>query len=214
MPQQDNGRLQGNWWRTRASPPGDAQKLQNFSLCTSCRRSGCGRACFHAKSRPQAQQRVLTSSLLKPVAERKISADPGHRPVARKTGAPAAAPRFSCRRRRDIRVGGRGANAQYQYTRQCGRPQRAARPGSRASARPERVPLIVDVSHRTSRTSACKPAWWSTATPHAPRRESIPARLHAQRPLRPTAGLDHLQPSQPIPRRDWRSPAYWQNPPS
>ncbi len=52
---------------------------------------------------------------LKPLAERKISADHGDQPAARQVVARAGATLYM-QAEQDFRVGGRGGNSQYQYT--------------------------------------------------------------------------------------------------
>jgi len=96
---------------------------------------------------------------LKPLAERKESADkiiarPADQARQRAGAKPLLNPV------QDIRVGGRQANATYQYTLQGGRPGRVAHLGAAHTSGTEQLPQLVDVN-TDQQDKACRPRWSS-----------------------------------------------------
>ena len=100
---------------------------------------------------------------LKPLSERKVTADQVIARLRPKFAHDARASLFM-QAAQDIRVGGRGANAQYQYTLQGDDLEALNHWAPLLSARLQKERIIADVNP-ISRTPACRPAWTSTATP-------------------------------------------------
>jgi len=103
------------------------------------------------------------------------------------------APRFSCRPRRTC---GSGAAAQTpSFSTRSVRTDlaelRSWEPRIRQAL--STVPQIVDVSTDQQDLGLQTSLVVGPRRRHAPRRESLPARLHAQRLFWPAAGIDHLQ---------------------
>ena len=101
---------------------------------------------------------------LKPLSERKVTAD---QVIARLRPKFAHDPRASLfmQAAQDIRVGGRGSNAQYQYTLQGDDLDGVEPLGAAAARRGCRRSASSPTSTPISRTRACRPAWRSIATP-------------------------------------------------
>ena len=139
--------------------------------------------------------------MLKPLAERKVSAD---QVIARLRGRVAGVPGAPAflQAVQDVRVGGRMGNAQYQYTLQGDDVRELDAWGPRVAERLRALPQLVDVSSdqqdRGRRVVAGdRPRHRVAARHHAPAH-----RRHALRRLRPAAGRDHVHAAQPVPRGD------------
>ena len=102
----------------------------------------------------------------------------------------------------DIRVGGRQANAQYQYTLQADdlaelrtwepRVRQALSAAAGAGRR----------QHRPAGQGAADVARHRSRHRGAPRRDAAPDRRDAERRVRPAPGVDDLRAAQPVPRGD------------
>jgi multidrug efflux pump len=143
MPQQDTGRLQGNLVADQSiSFQAMQQKLTNFVAIVRA-----DPAVDHVIAFTGGGQRngAFFFVVLKPIAERKISAD---LVIARLRRALAHVPGATLflQASQDVRVGGRGSNAQYQYTLSADDlvELRAWEPRIRQAL--STVPQIVDVS--------------------------------------------------------------------
>ncbi len=139
---------------------------------------------------------------LKPLDERKLSADQVIDAAARPSSPACPGADLFLQAVQDLRIGGRASNAQYQYTLQSDEPGRARTPGRRrCSARlREAAASCVDVSsdQQNSGLQASLVIDRDTAS-----RLGIPPqadRRHALRRLRAAPGLDHLHAAQPVPR--------------
>jgi multidrug efflux pump len=143
MPQQDTGRLQGNLVADQSiSFQAMQQKLENFVAIVRA-----DPAVDHVVAFTGGGQRnsAFFFVILKPIAVRKISAD---LVIARLRGKLAHQPGATLflQAAQDVRVGGRGANAQYQYTLSADdlNELRAWEPRIRQAL--SAVPQIADVS--------------------------------------------------------------------
>ncbi len=135
FPQQDTGRMIGG-----------IQADQSISFQLMRRQADRVRHASSARTRrspassvsPAAGRPIpaLSSSSLKPLAERKLSVDQVIAPVARAKLAHVAGARLFLQAVQDIRAGGRQSNAHYQYTLQGDDCHRALRVG--AEDRPRR----------------------------------------------------------------------------
>jgi multidrug efflux pump len=143
MPQQDTGRIMGNLVADQSiSFQAMRQKLVNFVAVVKA-----DKAVDHVVAFTGGGQRnsAFFFVILKPVAQRKISAD---MVIARLRGKLAHQPGATLflQAAQDVRVGGRSANAQYQYTLSADdiKELRAWEPRIRQAL--SRIPEIVDVS--------------------------------------------------------------------
>jgi multidrug efflux pump len=145
FPQQDTGRLQGQvQGEQNISFAALSQKIQYFE--EQVRSDPAVRtvdAFAGAGGRGGNSGSLLVE--LKPLEERKVSADEVIARLRRKTaGMPGAA--LYLQSAQDIRVGGRQSNAQYQYTLQTQDLKQLADWGPKVLARLMRLPELVDVS--------------------------------------------------------------------
>jgi multidrug efflux pump len=143
MPQQDNGRLQGNLVADQSiSFQAMRQKLVNFVAVVKA-----DKAVDHVVAFTGGGQRnsAFFFVILKPLAQRKISAD---MVIARLRGKLAHQPGATLflQAAQDIRVGGRGSNAQYQYTLSADDLAELRTWEPRIRQALSRIPEIVDVS--------------------------------------------------------------------
>ena len=130
MPQQDTGRIMGNLVADQSiSFQAMRQKLVNFVAVVRA-----DPAVDHVVAFTGGGQRnsAFFFVVLKPVAQRKISADMVIGQLRGKLAHQPGATLF-LQAAQDVRVGGRSANAQYQYTLSADDLGNCA-PGSRASA--------------------------------------------------------------------------------
>ena len=140
---------------------------------------------------------------LKPLAERRESADQDRGAAAHAARAGARRRPRSCNPVQDIRVGGRQSNAPLPVHAAGRRPRASCGPGSRSIRERSRACPSSPTSTPTSRTRGS-----ADLARHRPRRRGAPRRhaeadrRHAERRVRPAAGLDHLRAAQPVPRRD------------
>jgi len=145
FPQQDTGRLQGQvLGEQNISFAALSQKIQYFeeqvrddpAVRTVDAFAGAGGRGGNAGS---------LFLELKPLAERKVSADEVIARIRRKTaGMPGAT--LYLQSSQDIRIGGRQSNAQYQYTLQTQDLAQLAQWGPKVLAQLMRLPELVDVS--------------------------------------------------------------------
>ena len=139
---------------------------------------------------------------LKPLSERKISADQVIARLRPKLSQVPGAQLF-LQAVQDIRVGGRQSNAQYQFTLQARFAARPLHLGAEAGG--GAAPGPVGHHRRQLRPAAEGPAGQPH---HRPRRRGAARRVDprhlgdALRRLRPAPGLDHLQRAQPVSRGD------------
>ena len=168
---------------------------------------------LHRRQRRQQPTPARMFVALKPLGERKLSAD---QVIARLRGKLARCPGATLflQAVQDLRIGGRSSNAQYQFTLQSDRP--AASSTSVGAARCCKRCASCrhwSTSTATSRTAACKRPWSiDRDTAVAPGHHAADDRRHAVRRLRPAAGLDDVHAAQPISRRDGGRAEFWQNP--
>jgi multidrug efflux pump len=143
MPQQDTGRIMGNLVADQSiSFQAMKQKLANFVAVVRA-----DPAVDHVVAFTGGGQRnsAFFFVVLKPIAQRKISADLIIARLRRQLAHQPGATLF-LQAAQDVRVGGRGANAQYQYTLSADDlvELRAWEPRIRQAL--SRIPEIVDVS--------------------------------------------------------------------
>ena len=143
MPQQDTGRIMGNLVADQSiSFQAMRQKLENFVAIVRA-----DPAVDHVVAFTGGGQRnsAFFFVILKPIAQRKISADMVINRLRGKLAHQPGATLF-LQAAQDIRVGGRSANAQYQYTLSADdlSELRAWEPRIRQAL--SRIPEIVDVS--------------------------------------------------------------------
>ena len=146
FPQQDTGRMQGQvQGQQHISFAALSEKLQYFeeqvrsdpAVRTVDAFAGSG-----GRGGGNSGQLFLE---LKPIAERKVSADEVIARIRRKTaGMPGAT--LYLQSSQDIRIGGRQSNAQYQYTLTTQDLDALALWGPRVLARLQKMPELVDVS--------------------------------------------------------------------
>ena len=132
---------------------------------TSCSGSGGGeRGRLHR--RRQRRTPAACSCQLKPLDERKVSADAGDHPAARARLARMPGATLFLQAVQDIRVGGRGSNAQYQYTlRGDNLDELNDVVAAAAAASCARCPSIRDVNSDQQNKGLQTHARSSTATP-------------------------------------------------
>jgi multidrug efflux pump len=143
MPQQDNGRLQGNLVADQSiSFQAMQQKLTNFVAIVRA-----DPAVDHVIAFTGGGQRngAFFFVVLKPVAVRKLSADLVIARLRRSLAHVPGATLF-LQAAQDIRTGGRGANAQYQYTFSADNLEELRSWEPRIRQALSAVPEIVDVS--------------------------------------------------------------------
>lgn len=159
FPQQDTGALMGSIQADQSiSFQAMRDKLQHFVDIVKADPAVQGVVGFTGGGQLNTAQMFIT---LRPVAERKLSAD---QVIGRLRGKLAREPGASLflQATQDIRVGGRSGNAQYQYTLQADDLETLRAWESRARQAFSRLPGLTDVS-TISRTGASRPAWSSTA---------------------------------------------------
>jgi multidrug efflux pump len=145
FPQQDTGRMQGQvQGEENISFAALSQKIQYFE--EQVRSDPAVRtvdAFAGAGGRGGNSGSLLVE--LKPLSERKVSADEVIARIRRRTaGMPGAT--LYLQSSQDIRIGGRQSNAQYQYTLQTQDLHQLAEWGPKVLARLTRLPQLVDVS--------------------------------------------------------------------
>ena len=113
----------------------------------------------------------------------------------------------------DLRIGGRGSAAQYQYTLQGDNlddltPVGAAHGAARMRTRPGVVDVNSDQQDKGLQASLVI----DRATAARLGISAAGHRQHALRRLRPAPGLHHVHAAEPIPRGHGSGPDFWQNP--
>ena len=162
FPQQDTGRLGGSSRRPGHLVPGDAREAREFVAIV--RADPAVESVVGFTGGGAAQQRGSMFIALKPLAERKISADQVDRAAARQAGARAGREAVPVSRCRTSASAARQANAQYQYTLQADDLELLRAWEPRVPRRCRQLPELADVNTDQQDKGPADHAHRSTAT--------------------------------------------------
>ena len=132
--------------------------------------------------------------MLKPLSERKASVERSSAGCAPKLDAGCRRVGCFCRRRQDIRVGGRASNAGYQYTLQGDDTGELYEWAPKIAAALQNLPLLTDVNFDQQQKGLETDLVDRPGHRGAARAHRQPDRQHALRRLWPAPGIDDLQP--------------------
>ena len=150
---------------------------------------------------------------LKPIEERKISAD---QVIARLRPKLAKMPgaQLFLQSAQEIRIGGRASNSQFQYTIRRTLRRKLRSGAATCSTASRRFPQLrdsnTDLQNRGLQASLVIRSRHGVAARH----DAAAHRQHAVRCARPAAGLDDVQAAEPVSRRHGGRSAFQQNPES
>ena len=199
FPQQDNGRIQGSILADQDTSFQAMDKIMLPMINIVAADPAVDTVNGFTGGSTYNTARLFVS--LKPLAERKISADQiiaRLRPKLAKT--PGAT--LYLQAAQDLRVGGRQSNAQYQFTMQGDNLDDLNQFAPKMVDQFKKIPIIADVSSDQQNRGLPSDDPIRSRNVRPLRDHAAAHRQHALRRLRPTPGIYHVHRAQSIPRGD------------